>query len=305
MKGVYKKKSGSVLIFIAIIAVVLMGFTALVIDVGMLVYQRQRLQNACDAAALAGAMQLPDKPTGDDGAIAVAKQYASDNGVTINDTDVTISADNKKITVNASRNLQFTFAKLLGINSGQVSAKATAVVAPVKTVGSGLRPFGVVKKDFVIGNTYTLKYGTFGNNGGDFGAISLYHDKSDDGGKVYEDNIKYGSTESYGEGVKVDIKQGNMVGPTADGIGFLDEAHRTVKVPIVNNNGDGTVTITGFAIFHIDGYGYLQDDGSITVDDKGGKGHFQVTGTFKSMTSGEAGDEGQADYGLRGVKLIE
>lgn len=300
MKGVYKKKSGSVLIFIAIMAVVLMGITALVIDVGMLVYQRQRLQNACDAAALAGAMQLPDKPTGDDGAVAVAKQYASDNGVTINDTDVTISADNKKITVNASRNLQFTFAKLLGINSGQVSAKATAVVAPVKTVGSGLRPFGVKEDDFHPGGQYTMKVGTPDNDGGDFGAIGLKNkDGKDNGADVYRENIEFGSPKPYNIYDEVPIEHGNMAGPTIDGIQYLLDHNLTlVKVPIVKKLDNNTVEIINFAIFNIDSCKYYPDKDN-------GKGHYEVTGTFKSMTSGEAGDEGQVDYGLRGVKLIE
>jgi len=58
--------------------VVLLGCASLVTDVGLLYTSRNRLINAADAAALAGAQELPDKP---EMAEAVAREYAKDNGV--------------------------------------------------------------------------------------------------------------------------------------------------------------------------------------------------------------------------------
>jgi Putative Flp pilus-assembly TadE/G-like len=50
-----KKEAGSILVFMAIALVVLMGFAGLAIDMGALRYQKRLQQTAADAAALAGA----------------------------------------------------------------------------------------------------------------------------------------------------------------------------------------------------------------------------------------------------------
>lgn len=70
------RESGQVLVLFAMVVVVLMGFAALVLDVGRLRLAEQDLWNALDAGALAGVAVLPD-----DGARAstLAEQYLQDN----------------------------------------------------------------------------------------------------------------------------------------------------------------------------------------------------------------------------------
>ncbi len=51
-------ESGQVLILTALCMVVLVGMLGLAVDVGMLRYEKRQLQNAADAAALAGALEL-------------------------------------------------------------------------------------------------------------------------------------------------------------------------------------------------------------------------------------------------------
>jgi Flp pilus assembly protein TadG len=51
---------GAVAVTVAIVMSVLIGFTALVIDVGSLYTERAKVQTAADSAALAGAQDLPD-----------------------------------------------------------------------------------------------------------------------------------------------------------------------------------------------------------------------------------------------------
>lgn len=53
-----KDESGQVLVIFAFLLVVLLGFAALVIDVGYMAYQKSYLQTAADSAALAGAMEI-------------------------------------------------------------------------------------------------------------------------------------------------------------------------------------------------------------------------------------------------------
>src|SRR5690606_21957458 len=56
---VWRNEKGSALFLTAIAMVVLLGFAALVTDVGLLYLNRYQLANAADAAALAGVQELP------------------------------------------------------------------------------------------------------------------------------------------------------------------------------------------------------------------------------------------------------
>lgn len=147
MRKYLQNEKGFAMIFIAVALVVLLGFTALAIDVGLLVSRKSTLQKACDAAALAGAQELPDDTSSAD---TIARQYMMNNGAT-NQTNLIISFEesNYKIIVNAQEQVQFLFAKVLGISQGDVNVRAAALVGEVNTIfeGSGLRPFAVALKD--------------------------------------------------------------------------------------------------------------------------------------------------------------
>ncbi len=54
-----RDESGQVLVFVAVILTVLVGMAALVVDVGSWYQAQRHLQTAADAAALAGAQELP------------------------------------------------------------------------------------------------------------------------------------------------------------------------------------------------------------------------------------------------------
>ncbi len=55
-------QKGQVLVLFALALTVLLGITALVVDIGGFFHERRSLQNAMDSAALAGAADLPDSP---------------------------------------------------------------------------------------------------------------------------------------------------------------------------------------------------------------------------------------------------
>lgn len=71
------EEKGSVMVMVVISLIVLIGFTGLVIDGGQAYLTKSRLQNAADAAALAGAQSLPTAGT----AASVAITYAGHNGM--------------------------------------------------------------------------------------------------------------------------------------------------------------------------------------------------------------------------------
>jgi hypothetical protein len=67
---------GQVAIVVALTLTLMLAFGALVVDVGLNWAARTQLQSAADAAALAGAAELPGRP---DEAVAKVRQYLDDN----------------------------------------------------------------------------------------------------------------------------------------------------------------------------------------------------------------------------------
>jgi hypothetical protein len=71
-----KNESGQILVFVAIFLAAVIGLSAFVIDLGYAYYAQRTLQASADAAALAGAQQLPDQ----NAAVTTAKQYGTQPG---------------------------------------------------------------------------------------------------------------------------------------------------------------------------------------------------------------------------------
>ncbi|MEN6390757.1 MAG: pilus assembly protein TadG-related protein [Syntrophomonas sp.] len=137
----FKNESGQSTVLVALASVVLIGFLALAIDVGLLAYQKGVLQNAADAACLAGAQELPDDRVKAD---TVARTYASTNGNADDTVSVTIPADKRSINVHIERNVPLFFAKVLGISKSDLSADATACIGVAASV-PWIVPFVIAK----------------------------------------------------------------------------------------------------------------------------------------------------------------
>ena len=73
-----RREGGQTLLIFVLALTVLLGFTAMAIDVGLFFENRRHLQNTADAAALAGVAELPGNP-----ALAKSKaaQWAAKHGV--------------------------------------------------------------------------------------------------------------------------------------------------------------------------------------------------------------------------------
>lgn len=121
-KMLRKKEEGAVLVFVALLMVVLLAFTALAIDFGTAYYQRQKLQTACDAAALAGVQYLPNTTKAKD----VAEEYLKNNF----SQDATVTVEfldtNQKIRVSAEYKSDTTFGQILGSKNIGVTTHAAA-----------------------------------------------------------------------------------------------------------------------------------------------------------------------------------
>jgi hypothetical protein len=119
-----RAERGSMAVIIAIMLPVLIGFAGLVINVGSWYLTQAQLQNAADAAALAGARYLPNSPSSADTA---AQTLAADNvsGATI--TPVTpYNGSSSEIQVTVSKPGSTWFVSIFGISAPTITATAVA-----------------------------------------------------------------------------------------------------------------------------------------------------------------------------------
>ncbi|HOV79618.1 MAG TPA: pilus assembly protein TadG-related protein [Bacillota bacterium] len=312
IKNFLNEQKGFALILTTAGMLALLGFAALVTDIGMLALNKYELSNAVDAAALAGAQELPNNVSL---AKSVAIDYALKNGCLVDEPVVSAhnGKNNSKITVTASKEVNYIFAKFLGISSGTVSASAAARLAGL-TSHKGAVPLAVPDQNFDYNTKYILKQGANSENPsplgpGTYGALSL----SGTGASNYEYDLKYGFEGNLHVGQEIDTETGNMSNPTKRAIEYrISQCNhyppcspasydpgcsRILVVPVyepaLNINGQiKRVKIIGFASFFVD-----------HVAGQGNENY--IEGYFLKMVAEGDSDPAQSDYGLAGVKLIK
>ena len=119
---ILRDNKGAALIIYTFMFVAMLGMAAVAVDTGTVVLQKQKLQNAMDAAALAAAQYLPDT----DEAMGAADSYAEKNGIDSSDITVTFSDGNKSVAVTAAKHVDYFFAKVLGLDGTDLSLSAKA-----------------------------------------------------------------------------------------------------------------------------------------------------------------------------------
>lgn len=297
----WQEEKGNVVVLVALALSALLGFAALVIDVGNLYANRAKLVNTADAAALAGVALLPENPAV---AVTVAENFAEQNGVEADQCQVEISPNKKKITVIVSKSIDYSFARIFGLTSQNISAKAAAKVSALFSA-TGVVPFGIEKQAFLFGQLYSLKEGGGSGYDGNYGGLAL----GGTGASIYKYNIIHGYNGQLRVGDWVLTETGNMSGPTETGVetrinschdgctydNYEQDCSRVVTVPILDSlqvNGRKEVKIVGFARFFLSGVGGSGKDNYV-------EGYF-----LREFTDGD-GDEGAGDYGLRSTRLVE
>jgi Flp pilus assembly protein TadG len=301
LRKLFRKEEGTVIVLVALGLTVFLGFTSLVTDIGLLLVERGKLVQAVDAAALAGVQELPDNPTA---ATTKAAEYAQKNGVS--SPTVTISADNKEITVESTKQVNLAFAKIWGLNQSNVKAAAKAVVAPVKSV-TGAIPMSILEQPLVAGQKYIIKSANgIGGYGSGWRGI-LDFTGGGGGAAEYRTMTKNGYPGQLAIGQVIDKETGNKSGPTEDGVNdriaactrippcsaadYEPDCPRLVWVPVIEEVDNKTVRVVGFAAF------FLEE-----VEGSGNKNN--VWATLVKQTMSAEIDTGGTDYGLYGVKLI-
>ncbi len=126
-----KEESGQSMVLFALIFVILCAGVALAVDLGRVSLERDQLQTAADAAALAGAQDLPSSATAKSTALKLAQQ----NGVLT--SEITSSSpyngDSDEIKVVCTRTVDYTFASVLGLHSTTISASSVAEKTGINT----------------------------------------------------------------------------------------------------------------------------------------------------------------------------
>jgi len=265
----------------------LLGIAGVTIDVGNWLQSRQSLQAAADAAALAGASQIPSG-WGSAQASAAAEfgknSRAGDAASYANSSELTNS---DSVTVTATRSTPTYFTRLFGLSSITVTAQARATLESFETVASNqdVMPWGVMKGSYTPGQSYSIYTDNSSSNNG---ALSLpYVNNANcpvpNGANPYRDEID-GNLNAcpVSVGEQLDVKPGQNAGPTRQGIDsrittwesvdqivqwgangqatLLDPTSKQlILIPIVEDpnggtnwlNGSGWVRVVGFAWFII------------------------------------------------------
>jgi len=188
---------GQVLVLFALGITVLFAAAGMAFDVGRFYSERRFLQNAADAAALAGASGMlpntlgPGLGPSPDSALSRAKVTASlnrayKNGPTpviVKDADVVIDTGERTVKVTTRRDpadgpgegVVTYFAKVFGIKQLLMTATATAKADPAGGVCNDVVPFAAIPQDstgWTVGQVDTVQFSTDPNTG-NFGLLDF------------------------------------------------------------------------------------------------------------------------------------
>jgi Flp pilus assembly protein TadG len=208
-----RSEQGQLVVILALCMPVLIGAMAMSADVGVLYFNSERLQAAADYGAAAGANYLPSYPSL---AISTANTYAEKNGVAAGEiVSTTVLANNTEVNIQITRTVPYSFALLVGLTTGTVSAQATA---QIQTVGTaiGITPMGVdFQTPYGAGQVVTLMQDKVGP--GDWGPLAL----GGTGASNLAQNIEYGFRGPVSVGDLVTAEPGQKVGPIRSAFNFL------------------------------------------------------------------------------------
>ncbi len=284
IRRLYHLQNGSVAVIVALSMTALLGFSALVLDLGVSYNEASKLQNALDSAALAAVRELPSENlTSTSWASAKKKaiEYAAANGVVLVQEDIApiykdnISA-NRIIGIKLTKSIKvdYSFARVLGIQSGTLTRTASAGVKPAGAV-VGAIPLSISESSLLAAINANATAGLTikcspnvedisidcENLTGWFGALRF----EGSGASVYTELLSYGYEGAIYVGQVLDMESGNMSGPTLDGFTtrynacthgctatcFVPGCPRVVYIPVVEVLPFNQVKVVSFAPFFL------------------------------------------------------
>jgi Flp pilus assembly protein TadG len=308
-------EKGQSMVLTVVFLTVLMGMAALVLDVGSWYRAHRAAQSTADAAALAGAQELPDTAT----ATSLANDYATKNTGSGGSytRQITLSQqgfETDTIKVKVTRPAPGFFAKLFGVNTVSVSGSATARAWNVEQV-RGVAPITVNYKhpllnctrgqkptcnpNFGTATTLTLEdIHTSGGKdaAGSFGLINLDQSDPNPGANTLADWLLNGypdylSIGRYESATGADFNNSQFTSALDQQIGheLMFPVYRLLKGP----GGNAIYDIIGWVGFVITSYNTSGSNGTIY-------GHFT-----RYVTDGVPAEHGGGGAQGLGVHKIE
>jgi Flp pilus assembly protein TadG len=278
---------GQTAVILAAALPALLGSVAMGTDVAVLYYNWSILRKAADAAVLAGAAYLPNQPSS---AASTAQTFGTQDGIKASDTvSLSISSDDKSITMTATRTVPYNLGKVLGLKTAPVSVTATARIEPAGAARNLLPMSFDPPTSPTQYQMYTFNMAQVGAGNWDplaFGSTP----SQDPGGSNYRNNLENGYSNTVNIGDWIYTETGSLTGPTKQGINYrmaegvtvdpslpagatinsstsysLDDP-RVIEVPIVNFgniSGKSQVQVLGFAMMWLVG---VDKDGNVQAE---------------------------------------
>jgi len=135
------RDDGQVIVVLTGAMLTLILTVGLVFDVGIILEDRRQLQNAVDAAALAGAVAERDSPSQ---TVAQVETYLLANGFDVSDTALTVAVDHNygpdQVEVTATLQVPTSFFRLINVNSKTVQVRAVGEAQ----IGVGVADYAIV-----------------------------------------------------------------------------------------------------------------------------------------------------------------
>ncbi len=326
------EENGNVIIIVALLMTIIMGFSAFAIDLGIKYNETSLMQKGLDSIALAAVRELPADNTSSprwNNAVNAAIKYAELNDI----KDITESSlapvyeDGKIIglTVGGSNEFSYYFVRIFGINKGSVNKKATAKLLKVSGV-TGLLPLALPKAvmdkvidEGLMGQNITLKLGPEKVDG--VGEDDMRDDFEDEfdlaGNEGWRGAINFVSNTNFnntlpGGDYKSSMESGgfnhivNIGDPVTTNSGTMPVlvegkivVGQNATIPVIQKDANGVLRIVGFVTFKITNLeGNNQNQKKISI----------VTSSYVSnyITAGDT-ETGviMNDYGVRAAKLVD
>jgi hypothetical protein len=156
-----KEESGQALVLVVLAMTVLLGFTALTIDLGIARIEKNNLQTALDAASLAGVSDLPEKNVAE----ATAKKVMELNGYTLAHIAGFEYPTANTMKVIGKKEVKFSFAQVLGFSSMMVTESATAEKNGLVSNVFNYTLFSAEGKVTITGNSHVITGDVYGKTG--------------------------------------------------------------------------------------------------------------------------------------------
>ncbi len=320
------EERGAVVIIFALMMVVIIGFAALSIDLGLAYNEASKLQIGLDSIALAAVRELPAADTASSAewsnAVNAAIKYAELNGVdNIRESSILPVYEDGKIiglTVMGQTDVKYNFAQIFNIKQTTINRKATAKLMKVNGV-SGLLPLAMPKAimDYIIENNLmnrdiTLKLGAAKTEDIDDDMLREFVEGFDIIGNISGNQGWRGAINFEGSKYKDDMENGGYDGvvnigdpvETNSGTMPVDVDGKIVvgqigTIPVVDFDEHNVLRVVGFVSFTIT---------NLEGNNKNQKKVSILTSSYINdyITGGDA-ETGIVlnDYGVRAAKLVD